>query len=248
MSTIFPRWMNSIPTLGAIGGGVATVVVAAGVTYYFTPNYWRVGYEPVQPVNYSHQIHAGKLGIDCRYCHTHVEESDHSNVPDTGTCMNCHTGMGATAFLNNSLWTGTANRVGHIDNPNLKTIRAAYASGEPVQWKRVHKVPDYAHFTHSVHVNAGVSCFSCHGRVDQQSVVRVEQGMGMAWCLRCHRNPEQHLVDVDGVLGGGSPAVRVTDLSAVQQLLSDDEQLERGAELAKIHQFHPPENCGACHY
>lgn len=240
--------MNSIPTLFAMGGGVAAVTVAASVTYYFTPSYWRVGYEPVQPINYSHQIHAGKLGMDCRYCHTHVEESDHSNVPDTGTCMNCHTGVGATAFLNASLWDGTINRVGHENNPNLKQLRAAYASSKPVQWKRVHKVPDYAHFNHSVHVNAGVSCFSCHGRIDQQAVVRVEYGMGMAWCLRCHRNPEQHLVDVDGVLGGGSPSVKVTDLGAVQRLLTDGEQLERGAELAKIHQLQPPENCGACHY
>lgn len=241
--------MNALPTLGAVFGGAAGLAVVAGVTYYFTPEYWRVGYEPIQPVDYSHQLHAGTLGIDCRYCHTHVEESGHSNVPDTGTCMNCHTGVEAVAFLNNNLWSGTPNRVGHKDNPNLIAVREAHATGEPIQWKRVHKTPDYAHFNHAVHVNAGVSCYSCHGRIDQQAVVRQVHGMGMAWCLECHRNPEEALVDVDGVLDGGSAApVSITDLSTVDRLLGEAEQLERGAQLAAYHKLQPPENCGACHY
>ncbi len=234
MSTIFPRWMNAIPTATAVLGFGALVTVAAGITYYFTPEYWRVGYEPVQPVDYSHQLHAGTLGIDCRYCHTHVEESGHSNVPDTGTCMNCHTGVGEQAYLERSLWQA------HLENPNLVKVREAHATGEPIRWRRVHKVPDYAHFNHSVHVNAGVSCYSCHGRIDQQAVVRQVHGMGMAWCLECHRNPEDHLVDTDEVM--------VTDLNTVEQLLASADQPERGLALAEEHQLQPPQNCGACHY
>jgi len=239
--------MNSLPVVGGVLGMGATAFLVAGVTYYFTPEFWRVGYEPIQPVDYSHQLHAGTLGIDCRYCHTHVEESFHANVPDTGTCMNCHTGVGEQSFLNASLWNGT-NKVGHRDNPNLITVRESYASGTPIQWKRVHKVPDYAHFNHSVHLHAGVSCYSCHGRIDQMAVVRVEHGMGMAWCLRCHRNPENNLVDVDGVLAEGEGPVRVTDLATVQSLVSDSDQQKRGLELAAHKGLQPPQNCGACHY
>jgi len=232
--------MNAIPTAAAVLGFGGVVALTAGVTYYFTPKYWRVGYEPIQPVDYSHQLHAGTLGIDCRYCHTHVEESGHSNVPDTATCMSCHTGVGEQAYLERSLWTA------HQENPHLVKVRESYATGRPIRWKRVHKVPDYAHFNHAVHVNAGVSCYSCHGRIDQQEVVRQEHSLSMAWCLDCHRNPAPHLVAASDI--GSSGLTRITDLEAVERLLKSRDQKERGARIEAEHMLQPPESCGMCHY
>ena len=232
--------MNAIPTVAAVGGFFTLAAVTAGVTYYFTPEFWRVGYEPEQPVNYSHQLHAGTLGIDCRYCHTNVEKSGHSNVPDTSTCMNCHTGSGDQAYLNLTLWNA------HKVNENLVRVREAYASTAPIEWKRVHKVPDYAHFNHAAHVKAGVSCYSCHGRIDQQAVVRQVHGMAMGWCLDCHRNPERALVIADDL--GATDAPKITDLEAIEALLSSRGQRESGLAVAKARQLAPPEHCAACHY
>lgn len=240
MANIFPKWMNALPTAAAIFGGLGVVAVSAGYMYYFTPDYWRVGYEPQQPVNYNHQLHAGKLGIDCRYCHTHVEKSNHANVPDTATCMNCHTGVGETAYLNSALWAA------HKTNPNLVKVRESFASGAPIEWRRVHKAPDYVQFPHSVHLHAGISCYSCHGRIDQQAVVRQVHGMGMSFCLDCHRAPENQLVSADDALLTGTP--KITDLGAVQALLNEPGQAARGTEIARMKQLHPPQFCGACHY
>ncbi len=240
MSSIFPQWTNSIPVVAAVGLGAVSVGVVGGVYYYFTPEFWEVGYMPDQPVDYSHQIHVGQLGIDCRYCHTHVEESAHANVPTESTCMNCHAGEeGAWHYLNADLWES------HTRNINLRTLREKYAAEEPVQWRRIHKLPDYAHFNHAVHVNAGISCYSCHGRIDQMEVVYQAESLSMAWCLDCHRNPEEFIVDVDGLLGD---PVEVTNLDKVQRLLNSDDQLERGLALVESKQLQPPQYCAACHY
>jgi len=240
VANLFPKWMNVLPTAAAIIGGLSVVGVSAGYLYYFTPDYWRTGYEPQQPVNYSHQIHVGKLGMDCRYCHTNVEVSPHSNIPDTATCMNCHTGVGELAYLSTNLWNA------HKINPDLIKVRESYATGEAIEWRRVHKVPDYAHFNHAIHVKAGVSCYSCHGRIDQQEVVRQVHGMGMGFCIDCHRNPERALVQVDDRQSTEHP--KITDLAAIQQLLNDPTQLERGNKLAQTKQLQPPQTCGACHF
>jgi hypothetical protein len=240
VSLIFPRWANAVPGAIAAALGLFGATAVATVWYYFTPNYWEVGYRPDQPVDYSHQLHAGKLGIDCRYCHYNVEESYRSSVPDTATCMSCHTGEGEQGFLNFDLWRA------HKGNANLVTLRAAFASGEPVRWKRIHKLPDYVQFPHAAHVNAGVSCYSCHGNINELVVVEQREPLSMGWCLECHRNPEKALIDVDGLLGDG--AVKVTDLARVAKLLDSNEQRARGAKLAEQKQLEPPEHCGACHY
>ncbi len=241
MSLVFPKWTNSIPAAIVVSAGFAGVAVIAGGWYYMTPDYTEVGYEPEQPVNYSHRIHVNTLGMDCRYCHTNVEESGFSNIPDTATCMNCHTGDPAQdiAYLNSTLWSA------HKQNENLVKVREAYASGEPIRWRRVHKVPDYAHFNHSVHVNAGVSCYSCHGSINEQAVVRQEKSLAMGWCLDCHRNPEDHLVRVSDT---DPDLPKITDLDAIKRLLQSDEQKARGLELAAELRIEPPQSCGACHY
>ena len=171
MSDIFPKWTNKLPAMVIVGGLIVGGVVTAGLTYYMTPKYARVGYTPVQPVAFSHAIHADQLGLDCRYCHNGVEKSWYSNVPAASTCMNCH------------------NQV-LKDDPKLALVRESAATGKPVPWVQIHKTPDFVFFNHAVHVNRGVSCVSCHGRVDKMDVVYHAEPHSMAWCLDCHRAPE----------------------------------------------------------
>ncbi|MCA9282024.1 MAG: cytochrome c3 family protein [Phycisphaeraceae bacterium] len=246
MSLLFPEWTNTLPKVVGAVGALATVSVVAGVTYYFTPKFWEVGYEPVQPVSYSHKIHVQQLGIDCRYCHSHVEESPHANIPDTQTCMNCHTGDVATStsYLNSRLWES------HKDNANLIKVRSAAASGEPIEWRRVHKLPDYVYFNHSAHVNTGISCVSCHGRVDTFAIVRQEHSLSMSWCLSCHRAPENHLVPLTEDDPSVAPAemLKVTDLERISRLIASPDQKDRGLGIAESRKIEPPQNCGACHY
>ena len=161
MANIFPKGTNeTVIKAGIALGAVGTLVVLA-VWYYFTPKYSRVGYQPVQPVHFQHDIHVGQLGLDCRYCHSYVEVSGHSNVPNTQTCMTCHQQI-------------------QVDNAKLQPVRDSWATGQPISWVKVHNVPDYAYFNHSAHVNRGVSCVVCHGKVNEMNVVWQDQPQSMA--------------------------------------------------------------------
>ena len=186
MSDVFPKWTNRLP--GQIIFGLLLIggAVAAGVTYYFTPEYGRVGYQPAQPVPFSHAIHSNQLGIDCRYCHDGVEKSWYSNVPSSDTCINCHSEVKAA-------------------DPRLELVRESYKDkSKPIEWVQIHKVPDYVYFNHSAHVNRGVSCVECHGRVDLMDEVYHAKAFSMSFCLDCHREmkPETHIVkkDINGNL------------------------------------------------
>ena len=174
MSVIFPKWTNQIPAVAALSAMVAGVCVVGIVWYWFSPSYTDVGYRPEQPVPYSHKLHAGLMGMDCRYCHTAVEVGPHANVPASETCMNCHKGV-------------------RTDSPEIQKLTAAHQAGLPVHWDKVHLLPDYAYFNHAAHIRVGVGCKSCHGRVDQMEVVRQVEPLSMGWCLECHRNPAPHL-------------------------------------------------------
>jgi len=176
----FPRWTNQLFYLipaGALGGVAYAVVL---VWFGFSPKTLAVGYAPEQPVPFSHALHAGELGFDCRYCHNTVESMAHAAVPPAATCMNCHEKL-------------------QSDSPALEPIRAAYTAGEAVKWVRVHDLADYAYFDHSAHVTRGVGCVSCHGRIDQMEVVTQAKPLSMGWCLECHRNPEPHLRPLDQI-------------------------------------------------
>jgi hypothetical protein len=188
MSKIFPKSANKLPLQIVIFLIVFGGVLSAGITYYATPKYTRVGYQPVQPVPFEHSLHAGQLGIDCRYCHTNVEKSEHSNVPATSVCMACHSLV-------------------KKDSPLLKVVRDSEQSGEPVPWVRVHKAPDYVYFNHSVHVNRGVSCVECHGHINEMKVVAHDQPQSMSWCLDCHRHPETRIRDSKDVFNLDSPTL-----------------------------------------
>jgi len=174
LAQLFPRWTNKTPLYATIGFAFALVLIIFLFWYYASPKNTDVGYRPVQPVAYSHKLHAGDLGIDCRYCHWAVEKSPHANVPSTKTCMNCHTLIGT-------------------DNEKLLLVRESWATKEPIPWVRVHKLPDYAYFNHAAHVTAGVGCASCHGNVATMERVMQVKPLSMSWCLDCHRFPDKHL-------------------------------------------------------
>ncbi len=174
MANIFPKWTNALPIKLAVCLMVLAAGSVFGVAYYFTPKYTRVGYEPTQPVPFSHALHVQQLGMDCRYCHGFVEMAAHSNLPTTQSCMACHAQIRATS-------------------PKLAPLRESWLTGEPVRWARIHQAPDFVYFNHAVHVNRGVSCVSCHGAVNEMSAVYQAKPQSMSWCLECHRAPENFL-------------------------------------------------------
>ena len=176
MSDIFPRWTNKLPAQILAGALLTGTAVSAAVWYYFTPKYTRVGYQPVQPVAFSHATHVDQLGLDCRYCHDGVEKSWYSNVPSASTCMNCH-----NAVLAN--------------DPRLELVRDSYATGQQIPWVQIHKTPDYVYFNHAVHVNRGVSCVHCHGQINKMEEAYHAKPLSMGFCLECHRDPASFLRD-----------------------------------------------------
>lgn len=174
MAQIFPRWTNELPLRIAAGSVVVVGLVVGGIWYYFSPEYTDVGYQPVQPVAYSHKLHAGDLGINCLYCHATVDRAPVAVVPPTQVCMNCH-------------------RTVKRDSALMAPVVESSSSGRPLRWVRVHNLPGYAYFDHRPHLRAGVGCASCHGRVDQMDVVSQAKPLSMSWCLDCHRNPDLFL-------------------------------------------------------
>lgn len=220
MASIFSRSLDFRVRQLGVGVLVALGLVVTGWYYYALPSYTRVGYTPEQPVPFSHQLHVGQLGMDCRYCHTAVFEGPHANVPASQTCMNCHNPKMANVKGN---------------SPLLAPIRESYDTGKPVEWKRVHKLPEYAYFNHAVHVNKGVSCVSCHGQVNEMKIVGHDQVLSMGWCLQCHVEPESKLRPVD----------KVTDLS--WQPSSDQAAREVGSAIKKDLAINPPMTCQGCH-
>ena len=174
MANIFPKWVNQAPLRIISGALLLGGFVVGAVTYYVTPEYSRVGYMPTQPVAFDHSLHVAQLGMDCRYCHTHVDRSGHSNVPATHTCMTCHSMV-------------------KTDAETLAPVRESYETGEPIPWVRVHRSPDFVYFNHAVHVNRGISCVECHGNVDEMEVVYHAKSLSMSFCLECHRQPEKYI-------------------------------------------------------
>lgn len=215
----FPRWADDLARLFgllAVGGGVYAVWL---LMYSTQPLSTMRGYKPEQPLPYSHKLHAGELGIDCRYCHTGVETGAAATIPPTSTCMNCHTNI-----------KGASDK--------LILVRDSAGSGMSVEWKRIHDLPDFAYFDHSIHVNSGIGCASCHGRVDKMEVVWKEEPMNMGWCLECHRRPEQFL----------RPKDQITNMDyGYNPPLSPEEQWEIGTRLRAEYNINPRTSCSTCH-
>src|SRR3984885_2064625 len=216
MSDIFPKWTNRLPRQIIIGALLVGTAVTAGVTYYFTPKYTRVGYQPIQPVAFPHSVHVKQLGLDCRYCHNAVEKSWYSNIPATSVCMNCHTQV-------------------LKDDPRLAVVRESAATGRPIEWVQIHKMPDYVYFNHSVHVNRGVSCVECHGQINDMDEVYHAKPLSMSYCLDCHRDPTGRLRPLD----------KITDLNWHAD--SPAQQLELGAKIIKDEHVQSLQTCSTCH-
>jgi len=167
-----------------------------------------------QPVPFSHEHHVGGLGIDCRYCHTTVEYSSFANIPPTKTCMNCHSQMWAVA-------------------PVLEPVRESYRSGKSIAWTRVHDLPQFVYFNHSIHVNKGFGCATCHGPVNRMPLTWQAEDLTMAWCLNCHRHPERYV----------RPKERVFDMAYIPP----PNQIEFGRRLVKEYQIQSLTSCSTCH-
>jgi hypothetical protein len=160
------------------------IVISFVLTFYISrAERDGIGYAPEQPIKFSHKLHAGQMAIDCQYCHIGVEKGRHAIVPSVNVCMNCHT-------------------LARKDRPEIVKLTQYYEEGKPIPWKRIHKVPEYAYFNHSVHVNKGIDCTSCHGDIKEMEVVNQARGFTMTACLDCHRMPHENLPYLKDVKNG----------------------------------------------
>jgi Cytochrome c7 and related cytochrome c len=170
-----------------------------------------------QPVQFSHAHHVGGLGIDCRYCHTSVETSSFANIPPTKTCMNCHS----------QIWA---------NSPFLEPVRASFRTGESIRWRRVHNLPDFVYFNHSIHVTKGIGCETCHGRIDRMPGIYQARSLQMEWCIGCHRAPEQYIRPKEAVFTMGyEPPVSQSEIGP---RLVREYQIENVRRLT---------SCSTCH-
>lgn len=183
---------------------------------WWSPYMTRQGLALDQPVPFSHEHHNSALGIDCRYCHTTVETSASAGMPPTETCMTCHS----------QVWT---------DAPALQPVRESWATGRPIRWNRVHDTPDFVFFNHGIHVQKGIGCSTCHGRVDQMPLVRQEHTLWMKWCIECHRNPEKQIRSKEQVFN--------------MAYATPKNQEEVGRRLVAQYQVHTEQltDCSMCH-
>ncbi|UCH27854.1 MAG: cytochrome c3 family protein [Trueperaceae bacterium] len=174
MPQYFPPNANAFARWTVYGGILFVVLLAVSLTVFARTTNNRVRVPVEQPIAFQHSLHAGELGIDCRYCHSSVEVAAAANIPPTETCMTCHSQI----------------RVG---TPQLAGVYASWENEMPIRWNRVHDLADFVYFNHSAHIGSGVGCSSCHGRVDQMDGIWKAEEMSMGWCLECHRAPEKFL-------------------------------------------------------
>jgi hypothetical protein len=215
MSQIFHRSANTIARV-SIFGALFFIAAFIGLLYQIDRSPW-VTLEHVsrdQPIQFSHERHVAGNGIDCRYCHTSVEESAVAGIPPTKTCMNCHSQIFSTS-------------------PFLDPVRSSFRTDTSIRWTRVHDLPDFAYFNHSIHVNKGVGCATCHGAVDKMPLMRKEASLQMEWCLDCHRHPERYV----------RPREAVFDMNYA----APSNQLELGARLVADYHIKKLTDCSTCH-
>ena len=215
---IFLRSTNTIAKVSIFGAIFFLAFFGwAFSTLLRSPYATRQGVVLNQPVPFSHQHHVAGLGIDCRYCHTSVEQSAFAGIPPTETCMNCH----------KQIWTNAEL---------LEPVRSSYANNVPIEWNRVHDLPDFVYFNHGVHVAKGVGCVTCHGRVDRMPLTWRVAPLEMQWCLECHRAPERYL----------RPVEHVFDLDWQP---AGETQLALGTRLVREYGIHKATlaDCSTCH-
>ena len=209
MPQLFPPGSNSLARAMLIGGaGALPAFVWGAYAVYWSPLNTGVGTPVEQPVPFSHQHHAGELGIDCRYCHTTVETSAFAGIPPTETCMTCHS----------QIWR---------DAPVLEPVRASWAGHRPLRWARVNDLPDYVYFDHSIHIAKGIGCVSCHGRVDAMPLMAKGQSLTMRWCLDCHRDPGRQMRPASAVF-------TMRDVPPADRAHADEALRARHVEAARL--------------
>jgi hypothetical protein len=216
MSQVFHPAANSIARISIVAGALVAGTATALVLFVIPRSSYvtRQHEAREQPVPFYHAHHVGSMGIDCRYCHTAAEESAVAGIPPTKTCMNCHS----------QVWNQA---------PSLAPVRESWRTGQSIEWVKVHDLPDFVYFDHSAHLNKGVGCSTCHGRVDQMPFVWQEQSLLMEWCLDCHRQPERFL----------RPKGEVYDAAYEPPA----NQLELGRRLVREYDVDPQVTCSTCH-
>ena len=229
MAQLFPKAFNVLARVSLLGAPLLFAGTGVGLAAFYRSDYTTGAREVVeQPVPFSHKHHVSQLGIGCQYCHTSVEKSQHPGYPPSKTCMNCHQQMWTSADL-------------------LEPIRASYKNDKPVAWTKVHNVPDYVYFNHSIHLGKGIGCYSCHGQIDQMNLVFQSKTLLMEWCLACHRQPELHLRPKDEVY---NIAWKPEDSGTNPDTGKPWTQLELGTKLKREHQVRDVTiitNCSMCH-
>jgi hypothetical protein len=239
MAQIFHPSSNTIAKASIFGalfviGGVLWLTTTIVRSSYRTETFQAID----QPVQFSHEHHVAGLGIDCRYCHTTVENAASAGMPPTKTCMTCHS----------QIWTNA---------PILEPVRQSWREDKPLRWNRVHDLPDFSQFNHGIHVQKGVGCYECHGRVDRMPLMWKENTLQMEWCLDCHRAPEKHLRPRDQVFTMGPWEPRDAAGNLVDRVQAGRELAEKyGVPLGKTlpagphHEALPSKmiNCSTCHY
>src|ERR1044071_10144702 len=207
MSQIFPRSANALAR-SSLFGVLCLVLFLGWLIFALMRSSWATKQNEFveQPIQFSHAHHVGGEGIDCRYCHTGVEKSAFAGIPPTKTCMNCHS----------QIWA---------DSPMLEQVRESYKTGAPLEWTRVHDLPEFVYFNHSIHVNKGVGCSTCHGRIDRMPLTCQENTLLMEWCTDCHRNPIPNI----------RPKAEVFNMAWTPP----PDQLAQGARLAKEYGIQP---------
>ncbi len=215
MPQVFHRGSNSIARASIVAIILLILAILTILYLYVRSNYFtRQNQVITQPVPFSHEHHVGGLGIDCRYCHTSFEDSAFAGLPPTQTCMNCHSQIWTTAAI-------------------LQPVRDSFTSGQPIQWNRVYNLPGFVYFNHSAHVNNGIGCETCHGRVDQMPLTYQAPDLHMSWCLDCHRDPAKYI----------RPKDQITTMGWVPP----EPQSVLGPQLVKQYNVLSLTSCSTCH-
>lgn len=219
MAQVFPKSSNTLSKASIVVAGIVLGAVGLATININRTTYVNTQAMPIeQVVQFTHTHHVGSLGLDCRFCHTAVEESSYAGIPPSKTCMGCHS----------IVWK---------DAPILEPVRESFRNDTSVEWIKVHDLPEFVYFNHSIHVNKGVGCESCHGRVDKMPLMMRQNSLNMEWCLACHRAPEQFLRPKDQIFTMGWDPEKELGMT----------QAELGAKLKQENNVQSRTNCATCH-